>query len=82
MIRALIAAVGYVSLFFGTPLISALCIVLLALRYRAWEAVLLGLLMDFMWLPTEISLFTFPYFTLGSLIIVWALEPLRRQFLR
>jgi hypothetical protein len=82
MIRALIAAIGYGSLFVGLPIVTAVCILLLALRYRAWEAVLLGLFVDFMWLPSEYALYTLPYFTLGSIIVVWGLEPLRRQFLR
>lgn len=80
--RLLIASIGFVSAIIGAPWLTALCIVALALRYRSWEAILLGLLVDFMWLPTEVSLVALPYFTIGSLAAVWLLEPLRVQFLR
>lgn len=80
--RILLGVLGYASLFWGLPWFTGLCIVLLALRYRAWEAILLGLFMDLMWLPSPYTLYTLPYFTLGSLVVVWGLEPLRRQFLR
>jgi hypothetical protein len=80
--RIAIAAVGFLSAVLGVPWLTALCILALALRYRSWEAVLLGLCVDFMWLPLGLSAFTFPYFTLGAVIFVWAFEPLRMQFLR
>lgn len=80
--RIAIGIAGYLSMFFGVPWITALCILLLAIRYRAWEALLLGFFMDLLWLPADIGLYTFPYFTLISLFLVWAFEPLRLQFLR
>lgn len=61
-------------------MIAALCILALSIRYRAWEAVVLGFMMDMLWLPFEGI--AFPYFTLGSIAVVWLLEPLRTQFLR
>lgn len=80
--RIFLAAVGYGSALIGVPWLTALCIVLLAARYRAWEAILLGLFVDFLWLPVEFTTITFPYFTLASLVVVWIFEPLRLQFLR
>lgn len=80
--RFTLSALGYLSALVGVPWLTALCIIALALRYRAWEAILLGIFMDFLWLPMDVSLYTFPYFTLGALFIVWAFEPLRMQFLR
>lgn len=81
-IRIVLASFGYISALVGVPWLTALCIVLLALRFRAWEAVLLGLCMDFLWLPMQFSVYTLPYFTIGALLIVWLFEPLRAQFLR
>lgn len=80
--RISIALIGFVSAIAGMPWLTALCILALSVRYRAWEVVLLGLFMDFMWLPTDVSLYSFPYFTLGSIVIAWLFEPLRIQFLR
>lgn len=80
--RTLIATAGFVSALAGAPWFTALCILALALRYRSWEAVVLGLCVDFLWLPLDLSVYTLPYFTIGSIIIVWIFEPLRVQFLR
>ena len=54
--------------------------VLLAVRYRAPEVLALGLIMDLLWLPDTV-LSTAPLFTLGALLLVWGLEPLRNEFL-
>lgn len=80
--RVIIASAGLLSAFAGFPWLTALCIVALALRYRAWEAVFLGLIVDLLWVPSDISFAVFPYFTIGSILIVWLFEPLRVQFLR
>jgi len=82
MVRIFLSAIGYMSAIVGIPVVAAVCVFALALRYRAWEAIVLGLFMDFLWLPTDLSLYTFPYFTFGALIVVWLFEPLRAQFLR
>lgn len=80
--RALVASVGLVSAFIGLPWLTAFCIIALTIRYPAWEAIALGLLMDLLWLPGTISLEAFPFFTIGTIIIIWLFEPLRNQFLR
>ena len=80
-IRIIIAAVGFVGAVFAPPWVTLACIILLSLRYRAWEVIILGLATDLMWLPGGPSLHLFPLFTLLSLILVWGLEPLRLQFL-
>jgi hypothetical protein len=53
---------------------------LLAIRYRAWETLLIGFLMDFVWLPSGSALHSFPYFMIGSIVLVWIFEPLRVRF--
>ncbi len=80
--RVAVGVVGFVSAIMGAPWLTALCIVLLAIRYPAWEAVVLGFMIDLVWLPAELSVYTLPYFTIASIVIVWMLEPLRMQFLR
>jgi hypothetical protein len=80
--RIAISSVGFLSAILGVPWLTALCIVALALRYRSWEAILLGLCVDFLWLPLGLSMYTLPYFTVGALFVVWMFEPLRMQFLR
>lgn len=80
MIRLLIAVVGFVGALFGIVWIPISCIVLLALRFRSWEALVLGLMIDLTWMPLGEG-FTLPIFTLGSIFIVWALEPLRLELI-
>jgi hypothetical protein len=79
--RPFIALVGFLGAIFFTPWISALCIVVLAVRFRSWEAILLGLFVDLLWLPPDSVLHGLPLFTLGAVLIVWAFEPLRSEFL-
>jgi hypothetical protein len=80
-----IACVGFFGAIFLSAWVPAICIVLLCVRFRAWEAILLGLFMDLLWLgPHEsfqASFYGLPLFTIGAIIIVWAFEPLRREFL-
>ncbi len=58
-----------------------LCVIALSLRHRAWEAILIGVLIDLTWLPSGNVIHALPIFTLLSLVIVWGFEPLRAQFL-
>lgn len=82
--RLVLVLIGFVSALVAPPWVPAICIVLLALRYRAWEAIILGLLIDLTWLPavSDTPLSTLPLFTISSIFAVWAFEPLRSQFLR
>jgi hypothetical protein len=80
--RLLLTIVGFASAIFGSPWLTALCIIALVIRYPAWEAILLAFMMDLMWLPSEPSLGAFPYFTVVSILLVWVLEPLRMRFLQ
>jgi hypothetical protein len=57
---------------------------LLALRYFAWEVLALGMFMDLVWQPflAEASYaFFLPLFSLTALLLLWGLEPLRREFM-
>jgi hypothetical protein len=78
MFRAGVAALGFFSAVALSPLLTGLCMATLSLRYRSVEVLLLGLLVDFLWLPDGSA---FPLFTLLGIALVWGLEPLRREFL-
>ncbi len=80
--RFIFGVLGAFSAVFFSPWVTAVCIVLLAVRYRAIEAIALGALIDFLWLPHDSMLTMLPLCTLMSLVLVWGFEPLRLEFLR
>ena len=79
--RYALAIIGFIGSLAFSPWVPIACIILLAIRYRAWEAILLGLFIDIVWLPSGASVHALPLFTFASIVIVWGLEPLRAQFL-
>lgn len=76
-LRTVFFIVGIFGALAGPPWLPFATIVLSMLRWGAWEAVLVGLLVDLLWLP---SLFAFPVYTVTSLTLLWIFEPMRRQF--
>lgn len=80
-IRILLTIVGVLGGFFVHPAIPAVCIVFLAFAYRSYEALVLGLLIDFAWQPVGFA-HPLPIFTIGAIVIVWVFEPIRSQLLR
>jgi hypothetical protein len=84
-LRIIIAIIGFAGVLFLPPWVPVVCIVLLSLRLRAWEAIFIGAFMDFTWLPSQafmhLSIHALPLFTIAALLIVWGFEPLRAQFL-
>jgi hypothetical protein len=81
-IRTSLTLIGVIAAILLSPWITALCIVLLSVRYRAVEAIALGALLDFLWLPHNTLLTMFPLCTIMAIIVVWGFEPLRLEFLR
>ena len=79
-LRILIAGLGFLGVIIFPPWVALVSIVVLSARYRAWEAILIGLFADFAWLPT-LSIHSLPLFTMVAILIVWGFEPLRAQFL-
>lgn len=77
--RPIVASLGVLGVIFAPPWFTFICMLLLALRFSAWEVMLIGILMDFLWLPAATH--QFPVFTFAGLLLVWGLEPLRREFL-
>ncbi|MDB5238382.1 MAG: hypothetical protein JWM46_652 [Candidatus Kaiserbacteria bacterium] len=83
--RLILTIIGALGALVAPPWVPAVCIVFLAIRYRAWEAIVIGLLIDLTWQPaadTAALLHGLPLFTLACIVVVWAFEPLRSQFLR
>ncbi len=68
---------GLWAVLFGPSWLVLVPIILLSIRFRSWEAVALGLLMDFLWLPG----LHVPLYLIASLAIVWVFEPLRGELL-
>lgn len=76
-IRAAICTAGLLGGLLFSPILPAVGILLLSLRWRAFEALFLGVLMDLLYLPPS----HVPLFTLGAIATVWLLEPIRNEFL-
>lgn len=80
VVRCALALTGFVAAVVATPWVVLIVMGLLALRWRAWEVLAIGLWMDLLWLP-GIFFSHLPLFTLAAIALVWGFEPLRREFL-
>jgi hypothetical protein len=80
--RLVLAVLLFLSVIFTPIWVSAIIALALALRFRAWEVVVAGLLVDLMWMPTSVSIpGALPIATLTALALVVVFEPLRRHLL-
>lgn len=77
-VRIFLFFFGVYAAIFGPWWLTAVPIVLLSVRFRAWEVTVLGLLVDFLWQPVAVHM---PMYFIFSILIVWAFEPLRRELL-
>jgi hypothetical protein len=77
MLRITIAVMGFLGAVALNPIVPVIAIVALAFLFHAWEAMFLGLCIDMLWTPVG----HIPFFTIGAIMIVWILEPIRREFL-
>lgn len=82
-IRVLFALVAFVSVVVGPWWATLIIAVALALRYRAWEVIGIGLLMDILYMPFPFSLSfeTLPWGTIAAVVLLFGLEPFRRRLL-
>ena len=80
-LRIGIAVVGFIAAIFWTWYVPALCILVLAIRFRSYEAIALGVFMDLLWLTPGSGFHELPLFTIGAIVAVWIFEPLRTEFL-
>lgn len=79
-IRFVVGTVGIAGAFFLPWWVLLVCMIGLALRYPAWEVLVIGLVMDLLWLPGQG--FELPVFLIAGIVLVWICAPLRNQFLR
>lgn len=80
-LRLLLATICFVSIVFAPWWVPLLCALALCLRFRAWEVILAGMFMDLYWMPTYAGLGSLPLATIVCLVLLFGLEPLRRQLL-
>jgi hypothetical protein len=79
--RATLAALSFISAMFAPVWVLFILAGVTSVRYRAWEILLIGIFMDFVYLPIG-GFFGFPFVaTAVALILVWGLEPLRSQLI-
>lgn len=78
-VRCVLAGIGFCSVVVGYPWLAGIVMLLLALRYRAWEILGIGVAMDLLWLPSGIS--ALPLFTIGAIVLLWGLESFRNEIL-
>ena len=78
-LRSLLALFGVYSVFFLPPFVPFITALLLSILFPAWEVILIGMLLDFTWLP--VSPLHLPTATLVAIAMVWIFEPLRNEFL-
>jgi hypothetical protein len=79
--RPTLVGLALFGVFFLPPLFVFACALILCVRYRAWEVLFIGLLMDYLWLPSGSTFSMIPLATLIAIALVWLFEPLRTQFL-
>ncbi len=82
-VRIFLGAASFASVIFAPWWLVFFCILLLCLRFQAWEVILVGIFMDLYWMPSSIftSLYALPLATLVAVLLIFGLEPLRRQLL-
>lgn len=79
-LRATVSLVALGATIYGAAGVVLVCIIAGTVIFAAWELVLVALLFDLTWTPA-LSLHSLPWYTLLSLALLWATEPVRREFL-
>lgn len=79
MIRIALAAAALVSVLFAPIWVSVILGIVLGSLWEAWEVIILGLLIDLLYLPPE-GLWHIPMpATLLAIAFVWAMIPVRKR---
>lgn len=82
--RVLLGFALLLGVLYAPPFVVAGIALMLSLRWRAWEVIVAGVFMDFLWSPavlSHISWDSIPFSTVIAMALVFGLEPLRRQLL-
>ncbi len=80
-LRITLALALCVSALFLAWWVSIILMIALAAHSRAWEIILVGFLMDCIWLPAGGLFSPVPVFTLAAIAIAWLFEPIRSRIL-
>ncbi len=81
MFRAFLGGLSLASIFFVAPWAVFLTSGILATRFRAWEILFFGALVDILYVPPD-GFYNIPIpATLTALILLVGLEPLRRKLM-
>ena len=79
--RIALTLLGVWGAVLAPPWVPLIAMGLLALCFPSWEVLVIGMWMDFLWLPSVSLVYPLPLFTLGAVVLVWGLEPLRNEIL-
>lgn len=77
-IRTGIFIAGILSALYCPWWLTLSLIILVLLRFRAWEVLVLAACVDLVYMPATLH---WPFFLIASIGIAWALEPLRSALL-
>ncbi len=81
MIRAFIGGLSFASVLFAPPWLPLIGAGMLTVRFRAWEVIALGALIDLLYVPPG-GFFGVPIpATLTAFILLVGFEPIRRKLL-
>lgn len=78
IIRSVVAGVALAGVFFAPPWLPLILVGALAFRYMAWEAIAVGLLIDFLYAPGMFYGIPMPA-TIAMIIVVLGFAPFRSQ---
>lgn len=81
MIRVLLLIAACISVLYAPWWLTIGFVLASSLRFPAWEMLFIGMWMDFLTLPPELSWYSLPVFTIASLAIVWGFDPIRAEFM-
>lgn len=80
-IRVALIGIAITGVLYAPFWVPLLCMFALSARYRATEVPFIGLFIDLLWLPSIGFMNPFPLFTMLGIVLLWLLEPLRRELL-
>ncbi len=79
--RAFVGGLSFASILFAPPWLPLICAGALTVRFRAWEVLIAGALIDLLYVPPE-GLYGIPIpATLFAFILFVGFEPIRRKLL-
>ena len=77
-LRIFLGLFGFWGALFGPWWLALIPMILLSLRFRAREVLMLGLFIDLFWQPVG---WHWPIFIMSAIVIVWIFEPFRKELL-